>query len=231
MKRFSKLKFILRQSGIPKNINFDLGSEFIDSRLTNFCDENHIKVWFSTVNQDNKNSIIERFHRTLRNLILKYKMASSKPYINVLLQLVSNYNKSYHKTIKDTPTNIWNGKSANNQNIQRIVYDFQVGDKVRHINEKNTFDKRSSLNTYTKKIFTITRIDGRSYYLDELNKAYRGHELVKAVGDDMTHEFDNQIQEANRQERTEKVLKREAVEKNNVIEEKRIRKPKKFFDE
>ncbi len=143
--------------------------------MINFCEKNNIHLWYSSVGQDNKNSIIERFHRTLRNLILKYKMASSKPYINILLQLVNNYNKSYHKTIKDTPIHIWNGKSKNNQPIERIYYDFQEGDRVRHINEKNTFDKKSSMNTYTKKIFTITRIEGRSYYLDDLNKAYRGH--------------------------------------------------------
>jgi hypothetical protein len=218
---FDKLRFMFQQSGIPKNINFDLGSEFIDRRMINYCEENDIKIWYSTPDQDNKNAIIERFHRTLRNLILKYKMASSKPYIHVLPQLIKNYNTSYHKTIQDKPINIWNGKSKNNQSIKRIYYDFQIGDKVRRINDRNTFDKKSSTNTYTKKIFTITRIEGRSYYLDDLQKSYRGHELLKAVGDDLTNEFDTQIEQAKKQEKSNRFLNREGLDSSNILIEKR----------
>jgi hypothetical protein len=158
-------------------------------------------------------------------------MASSKPYIHILPQLIKNYNTSYHKTIQDKPINIWNGKSKNNQSIKRIFYDFEVGDKVRRINDRNTFDKKSSTNTYTKKIFTITKIDGRSYFLDDLQKSYRGHELLKAVGDNLTNEFDRQIEEAKKQEKQNRILNREEMKKENIIEEKRIRKPKKHFDD
>ena len=159
-------------------------------------------------------------------------MASSKPYIHILPQLIKNYNTSYHKTIQDKPINIWNGKSKNNQPIKRIYFDFQVGDKVRHINERNTFDKKSSTNTYTKKIFTITKINGRSYFLDDQQKVYRGHELLKAVGEDLTNELDTQIEQAKQQEKTNRVLNREDISKENIITEgKRIRKPKKHFDE
>lgn len=122
-------------------------------------------------------------------------------------------------------------EKQNNQSIRRVLYPFEVGDKVRHINERNTFDKRSSTNTYTKKVFTITRIDGRSYYLDDLQKAYRGHELIKAVGDDMTSELDTQIEHAVKQEKVNRVLNNEDINSKNIIEEKRIRKPKKHFDE
>lgn len=227
---FDKLRFMFQQSGIPKNINFDLGSEFIDRRMINYCEDNGIEIWYSSPNQDNKNAIIERFHRTLRNLILKYKMASSKPYIHVLPKLIKNYNTSFHKTIQDTPMNIWTGKNKNNQPIKRIYYDFEVGDKVRHINERNTFDKKSSTNTYTKKIFTITRIDGRSYFLDDQQKAYRGHELIKAIGEDLTTDFDNQIEQEKKQEKVNRVLNREDINIKNIIEDKRERKPKRHFD-
>ena len=159
-------------------------------------------------------------------------MASSKPYIHILPQLIKNYNTSYHKTIQDKPINIWNGKSKNNQPIKRIYFDFQVGDKVRRINDRNIFDKKSSTNTYTKKIFTITRIDGRSYYLDDQQKAYRGHELLKAVGEDLTNEFDTQIEKEKQQAKQNRVLNREDISTKNIIEGgKRERKPKKHFDD
>ena len=218
---FDKIRFMFQLSGIPKNINFDLGSEFIDRRMINYCEENDIEIWYSSLNQDNKNAIVERFHRTLRNLILKYKMASSKPYIHILPQLIKNYNTSFHRTIQDTPANIWKGNNKNNQPINRIYYNFEVGDKVRHINDRNTFDKKSSTNTYTKKIFTITRIDGRSYYLDDQQKAYRGHELIKAVGEDLTNEFDTEIEQVKKQEKSNRYLNREGLDKSNILIEKR----------
>ena len=148
---FDKTMFLFRKSGLPKNINVDLGSEFIDKKFLKFCEDNDITLWYSSPEQDNKNAIIERFHRTLRNLILKYKMASNKPYIKILPQLIKNYNTTYHNTIKNIPKTLWIGKDTNKQEIQRIKYDFKVGDKVRTINQKNIFDKKSSLNTYTKK--------------------------------------------------------------------------------
>jgi transposase InsO family protein len=61
---YDKLRFMFQLSGIPKNINFDLGSEFIDKRMINYCEKNDITIWYSSPNQDNKNAIIERFHRT-----------------------------------------------------------------------------------------------------------------------------------------------------------------------
>lgn len=228
---FDKFKFLLRKSGMPNNINLDLGSEFIDNKFTKFCEDNGIKVWFSSVNQDNKNSIIERFHRTLRNMILKYKMATGEPYIKKIPELIFNYNTTYHSTIKDYPMNIWRGVHENKQEITRVHYPFKVGDLVRTINTKNIFDKKSSLNTYTKKVYEITRIEGRSYFLDDLEKAYRGHELILANGGNLTSELDEKIKEDNKTRKVERELKRENIDVENIVTEKRIRKAKRFFDE
>jgi transposase InsO family protein len=223
---FDKTMFLFRQSGLPKNINVDLGSEFIDKKFLKFCEDNDITLWYSSPEQDNKNAIIERFHRTLRNLILKYKMASNKPYIKILPQLIKNYNTTYHNTIKNIPKTLWLGKDTNKQEIQRITYDFKVGDKVRAINPKNVFDKKSSLNTYTKKIYTITDIDGRSYYLDDLQKAYRGHELIHAIEGNEETEFDEEIRQDKIKQKQKRNLRRESINEKNIIPSKRERKPK-----
>ena len=79
----------------------------------------------------------------------------------------------------------------------------------------------SSTNTYTKIIFTITRIEGRSYYIDDLQKSYRGHELIKAVGEDLTNEFDTQREQSKKQEKSNRFLTREGLDKSNILTEKR----------
>jgi len=47
----------------------------------------------------------------------------------------------------------------------------------------------------------------------------------------LTNEFDTQIEQAKKQEKQNRVLNTEDISKENIIEEKRVRKPKKHFDE
>ena len=76
---------------------------------------------------------------------------------------------------------------------------------------KSTFDKKSSTETYTKTIYTITKIDGNSIYLNDLKKPYREFELIKAVGDNLTSEYDKKASEDNKQNRIERRLTKEGV--------------------
>jgi hypothetical protein len=39
-----------------------------------------------------------------------------------------------------------------------------------------------------------------------LTKVYRGHELLRAIGEDLTNEFDTQIKEAKKQEKTDRFI-------------------------
>ena len=144
-------------------------------------------------------------------MILKYTVANGKSYIDILPDLIDNYNSSYHRTIDGEPDDIWNGKTTNNQNIHRIETTFKVGDKVRHLVDKSTFDKKSSTSTYTKTIYTITKKEGNSLYLDDLKKPYREFELIKAVGDNMNTEYDDKAKEDNRQARIQRRLRREGI--------------------
>lgn len=169
---FHAFKIMITKYGKPKNLNVDVGSEFTYKPFKEFCEKNNITLFFSNPEQENKNSIIERFHRTLRNLLLKYSIATDKAYINVLQTLVSNYNNTHHSTIDATPISIWNKENKNRQRPRAIFYDFKVGDKVRHRIKHKVFDKASSNYSYTKKVFTITKIDKKAYYLDDLKKTF-----------------------------------------------------------
>jgi hypothetical protein len=66
-------------------------------------------LWVSNPEQESKNAIIERFHRTLRGLILKYELVNNKTHIQDLQKLILNYNNNYHKTLQASPYEVWTG--------------------------------------------------------------------------------------------------------------------------
>lgn len=205
---------IIKKSGKPVNLNVDAGGEFDNGEFKNFCDKNNIKIWMSNPLEENKNAIIERFHRTLRNLLLKYEIALKKPYITDLQTIIENYNNTEHKTIKSTPNDVWKGKEKNNQVVNYVVYDFKVGDKVRHANKKTAFEKASSTENFSRDIYTISRIDGNSYYLKnssgyELKKKFKGFELKQAVGDGSANKYIDENKAIEKELRQTKKIEKE----------------------
>ena len=155
-------KEMINEEGKPENINLDEGSEFIYTPFRKYCEDEDITLWYSNKDQDNKNSIIERFHRTLRNYLLRYEVATGQSYIDYLDYIIDNYNNTYHSTIKNKPIDIWEGKAKSKQKNRIIDMKFEVGDPVRHLNKKKQFDKNSSIANYTKKVYTISNIDNQS---------------------------------------------------------------------
>jgi hypothetical protein len=205
---------MLKEQGKPTNLNIDEGKEFKYKPFVKYCEDNDIKMWVSNPEQTNKNAIIERFHRTLRNIILRYEVANGKSYIDDLPKLISNYNNTEHKTLEETPIDIWTGKKTNTQNIKKVESPFSVGDRVRHLVGKKVFDKSSSTTTYTKKVYSIIQIIGQSIYLDDLTKPFKAFELVKAVGEDKTNEYDANILKDKRDETIQRrMVKSGLVEK------------------
>ena len=204
---------IIKENGVCKNLNIDEGKEFKYKPFVKCCEENDITLWVSNPEQTNKNSIIERFHRTIRNIILRYEVAIGKSYIDDLQKLISNYNNTEHRTTEAKPIDIWKGKEENHQEIKILQNDFVVGDRVRHLNKKSTFDKGSSTTSFTKKIYNITKIIGQSIYLDELTKPFKSFELVKAVENDMKpSKYDEKNSKDKRDETIQRRLRKEGIQ-------------------
>ena len=90
------------------------------------------------------------------------------------------------------------------------------------------YGKNSSTPTYTRKIFTITKKDGNAYYLDDMEKPFREHELIPAVGENNNEREDEEekIEQKEKHEKKQnKILKDENISQSNIIETKRERKP------
>ena len=80
----------------PDKIWVDKGTEFYNKHVKGLIE------LYSTENEE-KSSVVERWNRTMKDKMFKYFTANStRVYIDVLDQMVEQYNNSYHSSIKMT---------------------------------------------------------------------------------------------------------------------------------
>ena len=113
---------------------------------------------YSTNNEGNS-VIAERFIRTLKTKIYKYKTSISKNvYFDKLDDIVKEYNNKYHTSIKMKPADVNDNtcidfkKETNDKNPK-----FKVGDHVRISKCKNIFAEGYMPN-WSEEIFVIKKI-------------------------------------------------------------------------
>ena len=94
---------ILKQSNRKQNkISVGKGSEFYNNFFKKWLQDNDIAN-YSTHNEE-KSVVAERFIRTIKNKIYKYMTSISKNvYIDILDDVVNEYNNTKHRTIKMKP--------------------------------------------------------------------------------------------------------------------------------
>jgi hypothetical protein len=155
--------------------------------------------------------IVERWNRTMKDRMFKYFTANNTlRYVDVLDDMVTQYNNTKHSSIKMTPV-----QASNPENLYRtymnlygdIVHDnsprpkpkFAVGDKIRITVKKDVF-RKGYLPRWTEELFTVSAIqytDPITYKIKDLN------------GEEIKGTFYEQEMQKSTQEtfRIEKVLK------------------------
>ena len=121
---------------------------------------------YSTHNEG-KSVVAERFIRTLKNKIYKYMTSISKNvYIDELVDIMDEYNNTYHTTIKMKPIDVKDNTYINaDKEINNKDPKFKVGDHVR-------------ISKY-KKFFRICLIGVKKYLLlKKLKILFRGLMLL-----------------------------------------------------
>ena len=105
---------------------------------------------------------------------------STNVYIDVLPDLVREYNNTRHSSIKMTPVKaskkenklrVWRNLYPKHLEIYDIKPKYSVGDKVRISKKKKTFEKRYTTR-WTEEIFTIVEVKCTSpvtYKIADLN--------------------------------------------------------------
>jgi len=160
-----------------KLLQTDKGTEFLNGTFQKLLKDRNIRHYTSE-NDDIKASVVERFNRTLKGVMWRYLThTSSGRYIDVLPQLVSSYNNTYHSSIKMMPSEV----NAHNEDIVRsrlyppskrtIEWRYTVGQHVRIRQSKRLF-KKGYEPSWTEELFIIHSLfpsDPPTYVLKHLS--------------------------------------------------------------
>lgn len=173
-------KSILRRSNgrVPICFRSDRGKEFTAALFQSALREREIT--FRECKNDVKASCIERFIRTLKQLMYRYfTHQGTKRYIDVLQQIVDTYNATPHSATRLRPCDVdfHNAKLARLNIMKRHrpphkSRKYQIDDFVRISKIRSVFSK-GYVGGWSNEIFKIVRIsesrDPVVYYLEDLD--------------------------------------------------------------
>lgn len=194
-------QYLTNNNNIVKNLQTDMGTEFYNKSFQNLMKLFNINH-YSTFSEL-KAAIIERFNRTLKNVMYKkFSLRGTYKWIDILPELINNYNNTKHRTIgmKPKEVNKLNEHIVKNRIIKSTLpkperhppRTFKLDDNVRISKTKSVFDKKYFPN-WTNEVFTIYRIHPstpETYILKDkkgsiLHGTFYGHELLKSKTGDV----------------------------------------------
>ena len=240
---------VSEEYGLPTQVDSDNESSFMSHSFKQLCDENEMMQHFSQPGDYKSKGIVERFNRTLRLLIQKYMAAHhTDTYIDVLPNLIDNYNHTIHRTLKKSPLDAIQDneryitdRDKQMEKAKREPYNrdsIAVGDRVRLLIKKGIFEKGTT-HRWTKHIHTVESTDGVEYNVSGRQLVYRKAELLKVdhseqapidvdnvpivVVQPAVDEEKQQVQRARRQQR---IMNQEGVSDTNVRVGLRERRPR-----
>jgi hypothetical protein len=170
---------IITKERKPIHLWVDQGVEFYNKTFKSLLSKHNINM-YHTFNEG-KAVVIERFNRTLKEIMWKYFTANNtNTYISHLQQMVDKYNTTKHSSIKMTPTQASNcsNKDAVYSNLYgsmkqtKIKPKFKIGSRVRLSKLKRYFEKGYTPN-WTEEIFIISGINNTNpitYSIKDLNE-------------------------------------------------------------
>jgi hypothetical protein len=120
----------------------DEGHEFYNKEFMAFLKSNDIDMYHT--NSELKSVFVERFNRTLREIMNQYFIEhNTDEYINVLQDMIEDYNNKIDSRTKQKPINIYlhNAEPKQKEITGMDNPKFSIGDFVRISKVKKTFEK------------------------------------------------------------------------------------------
>ena len=162
----------------PSYIWSDQESAFFSKETLKFFEDHNIKIYYTNLNL--KAVIIERFKRSLRELMMKsFVKNNNTVWYNILPELIKTYNNRYHRTIKMKPINV---NKTNEKYIKNNFYTYDVTNKkpkykindlVRiSLKRRQLFDKPTGNIKWSEELFKIYKINKSNvitYQLKDMN--------------------------------------------------------------
>lgn len=147
----------------PNLLHTDKGGEFVNSHFKSMLENYGIKM-YHTENEE-KSAIVERFNRTLNELMkIQFEVRQSFRWVDMLQGLLDIYNNRFHSTIRMKPSAV---NKINEDIIKQLFTDkikhsivtpkYHIGDRVRIVSKKDRFSNKYRRN-WTREIFTITHV-------------------------------------------------------------------------
>ena len=156
----------------PNTLITDEGLEFYNKNVEEVLDKYGIHHY--SIKTKMKASVVERFIRTLKSRLEKYFMKNkTQRWIDVLPQLIANYNNTPHRTIGMSPNQVTDDNA--DKVFKKMFPDIQleakprlhVGDQVRKLKEKTIFDKGYK-QAWSDELYQVTQVKqaaGRVWYI------------------------------------------------------------------
>ena len=146
--------------------------------MQQFFKDNNVKIYHT--NSLLKAIIIERFNRSLRELMMKEFVKNNNTiWYNILPKLIKIYNNRFHSTIKMKPVEV---NKNNEKYIKENIYTYnktsknpiyKINDLVRiSLKRRNLFDKPSGNIKWSEELFkihSINRSNVITYKIKDMN--------------------------------------------------------------
>ena len=161
----------------PSYIWSDQESAFFSKEMLKFFEDHYVKTYYTHSNL--KAVVIERFNRSLRELMMKsFVKSNNTVWYNILPELIKAYNNRYHHTIKMKPIDVNKSnekhiKMIYNYNIINKKPKYKINDLLRiSLKRRQLFDKPSGNIKWSEELFKIYKINKSNvitYQLKDMN--------------------------------------------------------------
>ena len=142
-----------------KHVNMDEGNEFTNKLFTELLEEKGITPHYSRKEEFMKNPVVERFNRTVRTMMRKYRGKDQDTVsVDTWQSMMQQYNSKVHRTIKATPNEVWDDVFDQKQSYTNPTFSFDKGDQVRVLEGKGMLDKGQKYK-WSKKVYRIYQVD------------------------------------------------------------------------
>jgi transposase InsO family protein len=208
----------IKKYDIPVGIVYtDRGSEFMADFQDNLQEKKIIHI-YGNAGDKRKTSPVERFNRTIRLYIEKFKIVYGNINSEVLDVIIKSYNHLPHANLKYSPVDILKNKNYQDE-ITTINYNIKKDEirvppltgYVRVLIQTGTFKKISP--TWSHEIYKIKSYSSGNYTLEGLfNKVFKRDELLHVDKEKILEpEIDSDLLSNLKKDRV--YLKREIIEK------------------
>ena len=169
----------------PKFIWSDKESSFFSKEMLKFFEDHSIKIYYT--NSNLKSVIIERFNRSLRELMMKeFVKNDNTVWYDILPELIKKYNNRYHHTIKMKPIDV---NKTNEKHIKNTIYNYDITNKIPKfkindivrisLKRRELFDKPTGNIKWSEELFKIHSINKSNvitYKITDMN-----NEIIKGI--------------------------------------------------